>query len=228
VPALETALTPLDANRDRLGELMPQLSRALKPFIDKRTEVRATLDEAPGTLAALPPGLGEGERLVASLRRTATAATRTLPKAPAGLRSLTGLLTEGQEPLRRTDKLLAAVRPAVPGALKITSSVRPVLAPLQKLLVSTSEPLHTVAAHACDVVNFGETMRSMTGFAQPGPIGPLGQAQAFRLQLTLPLSADALGVKDETGHSVRDTAATMGPCRYLAKPYPQFNGGTGR
>ncbi|WP_354698885.1 hypothetical protein DSM112329_04583 [Paraconexibacter sp. AEG42_29] len=228
VPALDAAVAPLDRNRGKLGELMPAASAAVEPFIDRREEMRATLDEAPPALNALTPGLSEGERLVVSLRGAATAVNRTLPKAPAGLRSLTGLLKEGQEPLKRTDALLKEVPDAVPGALRITSSLSPVLTPLKNALQDASPPLKTIAEYRCDVVNFGTTMRSMTGFSQPGPTGPIGQAQAFRLQLLLPISAEPLGITDTTGFSTRDTAQSSGPCKFLAKPYVQFDGGTGR
>ncbi|MCW3041273.1 MAG: Mammalian cell entry related domain protein [Solirubrobacterales bacterium] len=228
LPALDAAVAPLDANRERLGAAMPQLSGALEPFIVKRKDLRETLDVAPPTLAALRPDLAEGTRLLASVRRAATAATRTLPGAPAGLHSLTALLKAAPVPLDRTNQLLKAVPAAVPGALRITSAVRPVLTPLRNLLTSASDPLHTVARYSCDVVNFGETMRSMTGFAQPGPDGPIGKAQAFRLQLLLPISAEPLGVKDTSGLLRRETMDQVTPCKYLAKPYPQFDGGTGR
>lgn len=227
LPALASAVAPLDANRGKLGALMPQLSGAVEPFIDKRTEMREALDVAPPTLAALRPDLGEGTRLLASVRRAATAATRTLPKAPAGLRSVTALLKAAPVPLQRTDDLLKTVPDAVPGALKITGALNPVLTPVRNFLTSTSGPLRHVAKYSCDVVNFGETMRSMTGFSQAGPDGPIGKAQAFRLQLYLPTSLDALGLADP-GKSKRETSAQVPPCKYVASPYPQFDGGTGR
>jgi virulence factor Mce-like protein len=227
IPSLASALAPLDRSRKQLGDLMPAASAAVQPFVDRRDDLREGLDEAPPTLAALTPGLQAGGRLLASLRGAATAASRTLPPAPAGLRSLTGLLTEGQEPLERTDALLREVRPAVPGALKITSALSPVLTPLRTMLQEASPSLHTVADYSCDVVNFGQTMRSMTGFTQPGPVGPIGQAQAFRLQLIVPVTLGPAGVK-ETGQAVqRETADQVTPCKYLAKPYTQFGGTTG-
>jgi ABC-type transporter Mla subunit MlaD len=221
LPALDAAVAPLDRNRAQLQQVTRVASDALQPFIDRRAQMRATLDEAPPALAALQPGLAEGTRLLAALRGTATAANRTLPRAPAGLRSLRGLLSEGQEPLRRTAKLLDAARPAVPAALKLTDALAPVLTPLKNLLTDSSEPLHEVAKYSCDIVNFGETMRSMTGYTQPGR-GVLGPAQAFRLQLVVPLAGDVLGYKDTSGHNIRE--AVVPPCKYLAKPYPQFTG----
>lgn len=227
LPALDAALAPLDRSRTPLARMSGVAADAVDPFIDRRTQLRATLDEAPPTLAALTPGLSEGTRLVASLRGAATAANATLPAAPGGLRGLTALLKEAGTPLDRTDSLLRAVKPAAPGVVKITDSLKPVLTPLRKLVENARQPLETVGRYQCDIVNFAEVMRSMTGFAQAGPTGPIGTAQAFRLQLILPLTGEPFGIPNPAGGpAVRDTAETAGPCKFLAKPYLQFNGTT--
>lgn len=224
LPALESAITPLDANREDLADLTTQTSDALEPFIDRRDETRATLDEAPPTLATLQPDLRAGTQLLASVRSLAGVANETLPPAPRGLRSLTGLLRDAEKPLDRTADLLDAARPAVPAALKITGAARPLLKPVTDMLGDLSPMLGSVSRYSCDIVNFALTMRSMTGFTQPGS-GPHGPAQAFRLQVVAPVSGDVVGLKDTSGRNRRD-AGPVTPCTYLAKPYPQFVGGT--
>jgi ABC-type transporter Mla subunit MlaD len=223
VPSLQSAVAPLDANRVELARLARTTADAVAPFADRRTQLRATLDEAPSSLAALRRGLGAGTGLVASVGAVAAAANGTLPNAPAGLRSLTGLLRESRVPLRRASALLEAARPAAPGALRITRALSPLLEPVREMLGDLSPILGHTARYSCDIVNFGLTMRSMTGYTQPGE-GPHGPAQAFRLQMVAPLSTDIVGVKDRSGFNKRDSVVK--PCTYLAKPYPQFVGGS--
>lgn len=224
IPALDAAVAPLDANRRPLARLMGTTADAVAPFIDRRAQVRETLDEAPPTLAAMTPGLQAGTRLVGSVHRAATAANGLLPAAPGGLRALTVLLRESRTPLQRTSDVLDAAKPAVPGALKITRALSPVLKPATGMVSELVPTLRNVGDYQCDIVNFGLTMRSMTGFTQPGE-GPNGPAQAFRLQLIFPLNPlDAVGYfKNAQGTSGRREAVVK-PCTYLAKPYPQFVG----
>lgn len=218
VPSLQAAVAPLDANRKQLARLTRATADAVAPFVDRRTQLRATLDEAPSSLAALRRGLGAGTGLLTSVRAVAAEANGTLPAAPAGLRSLTALLRESRVPLERASQLLEAARPAVPGALRITRALSPLLRPLRDMLGDLSPTLAHTARYSCDIVNFATTMRSMTGYKQPGE-GPHGPAQAFRLQMVAPLSTDVVGVKDTSGRNKRD--AVVKPCTYLAKPYPQ-------
>lgn len=226
VPSLESAMRPLDAERYRLVAMAPATSDAVEPFVDRREGVRETLDVAPAALTATRSGLAAGTRLVNRLGAAAVAADGTLAAAPAGLRGLTGLLRDSRTPLARAADLLEAAEPAIPGALRITDAVRPILKPLDAMLEQMSPTLRETARYECDIVNFGLTMRSMTGYSQPGN-GPLGPSKAFRLQLLFPLSGDVVGLKDESGFNKRDGVVT--PCKFLAKPYPQFvPGGSGR
>lgn len=219
VPALESAVRPLDRERRRLGDLASVTADAVEPFIRERGAVRETLDVAPVALTTTRSGLAAGTRLVTSLRGAAGVATTTLQDAPAGLRGLSALLAESRPPLAAATDLLEAAGPAIPGALRITDAVRPLLKPVDELLGNLSPILEETAPYECDVVNFAQTMRSMTGFTQPGR-GPKGPAQAFRLQIVLPLSGDVVGLKDESGNNVR--RGVVAPCTFLAKPYPQF------
>lgn len=225
LPALESAIAPLDANRHKLADMAGIAADAVEPIVDRRAEMRETLDEAPPALVALQPGLTAGTRLLASVRSAAGAATATLPKAPAGLRSLSALLRESRVPLRRASTLLDAARPAVPAALKITSALDPVLRPVKNMLAELSPILAEVGAYNCDITNFALTMRSMTGYTQPGE-GPHGPAQAFRLQSVIPLAGDAVGVRNTSTTDKRE--GIVKPCTYLAKPYPQGVPGGGR
>jgi hypothetical protein len=141
------------------------------------------------------------------------------------LRQLSGLLGDGPLALRRTDALLESARPAVPGALRITSSLNRVLPDIGALVEHGRPSLDVVARHGCDIVNLGGVMRSMTGFSQPGT-GPAGPLMAFRLQPVMPITTDPIGIGDPAGLLRRDGYPP--PCKYLSKPYPQFDARSGR
>lgn len=221
VPALSSAVAPLDENRDNLDDLTSVTADAVEPFIDRRAELRATLDEAPPAFSALVPGLTAGSDLLRSARSAASQASDTLADAPRGVRSLNAMLEESDRPLERASDLLDAARPAVPSALRITSALDPVLDPLEDVLEELSPTLEEVDRYSCDIANFGTTMRSMTGFTQSGT-GPLGPAKAFRALAVAPLSVDGFGVKDDSGLNRRESIVK--PCTYLSGPYPQFVG----
>lgn len=219
LPALESAVRPMDARRSELTDMMGVTADAVRPLAEEREAVREGLRRAPGALAAAQPGLAAASRLARSAQRLTAKANATLPPAPAALRSARALLAESPAPLRRTDALLRAARPALPGLTRIGDALRPVLQPVTELLGELRPTLGEVERFGCDIVNFGVVMRSMTGFTQPGPDGPVGNPQAFRLQVVAPLSTDIVGVKSATPFFKREG---LEPCKYLAKPYPQF------
>jgi hypothetical protein len=145
----------------------------------------------------------------------------TLPPAPAGLAGLSTLLHTSGQPLQRATQVLDAIPPAVPAVLQITDALSPVLDPVMRMMALATPTLQTAGRYGCDIKNFAATMRSMTGFTQPGADGPAGPPQAFRLQAIIPLSTDVFGVKDSTGELTRD--AVSPPCRYPPTPYTQLS-----
>ncbi len=225
VPSLESGLRPLDRERRELTALLRVGADAVEPFTTKRAELQETLDVAPAALSAMTAGLPAGTRLVASLRRASGAAETTLRPAPTALRGLRAFLAESRAPLRRTDALLRAAEPALPGITRITDALRPVLAPADGLLEGVHPIAQKTKPYVCDVVTFGITMRSMTGFMQPGD-GPFGPSQAFRLQLNLPTSGSVIGLKDPGELSTREPFGNA--CKYASKDYPQIVPGSDR
>jgi ABC-type transporter Mla subunit MlaD len=220
VPALDAAVTPLDANRANLSHLMQVTGDALQPFVSERVAVRATIAGAPAALAATTANVPAGLALVDSLRSVSGALARTLPAAPVGLTNLSQLLATSRLPMQRATALLRTVPAAVPGALRITGALAPVLPKLLRMVGLSTPTLDTVARYGCDVENFGVTMRSMTGFTQPGADGPAGPPQAFRLQAIIPLGGDALSIKNTTSELARD--AVSPPCEYGPSTYSQL------
>jgi hypothetical protein len=148
---------------------------ALEPFVDRRTSLRATLDAAPPALAAMDSGLAEGRLLLAAARSLAVAGSATLPRAPRGLRAATALLRAAPGPLRRARLLLGDLRPTVPAVLRLTSALDPALSPLRRGLTSLKPIVATLGAHGCDIIDFGDNMRSVLnqGIAGGGDIGPV-------------------------------------------------------
>jgi len=219
VPSLDSAMTQLAAVRSYAQPFMQAAGDALQPFVTERAATRATIAAAPPALSAADDGLRRGLRLLSSVLSLSMSAEQTLPLAPAGLRQLAGLLNDAQAPLRRAEPTVRQLLP--PAATNATTALlatEPVV-PRVKSGVDTARPiLGYIARYACDVINTGASLRSMTGFAQAGS-GPLGPAMAFRLQaVALGAGLQVLGIKD-TGFLSR--SAYEPPCRYLSKPYPQ-------
>lgn len=219
LPALASAVRPLDAERGAIAELTGTAADGLEPIVEQRDALQATLRDAPPAMRALRPGLVGGSRLLRAAQAVTHAANRTLPPAPAALRSTTALLRDSHRPLRQAKRVVDAAEPAVPAVLRLADAAEPVLDPLRDLLADLRPPLRELDRFSCDIINFGVVMRSMTGYTQPGPEGPLGQAMAFRLQVVAPLTTDIVGIKDPIGMLRREPPE---PCMYLAKPYPQI------
>jgi ABC-type transporter Mla subunit MlaD len=221
VPALDAAMTQLAAVRSYALPFMRYTGDALQPFVSERAATRATIAALPGTLSAAQNGLTRGLYLLSSIRDLSSAAARTLPFAPAGLTQLAGLLRDGQTPLRNLNPTVRTLLPpAADNATRALLATVPVL-PRVKSGVDTARPiLAYVGRYACDVINTGAVLRSMTGFAQPGS-GPLGPAMAFRLQaVAAPAGLQVVGIKDPI--QILTRSAYEPPCRYLSRPYPQL------
>jgi hypothetical protein len=105
----------------------------------------------------------------------------------------------------------------VPGALRLTAALSPVLRPLDRALSDLSPMLHEIAPYGCNYENFGAVLRSMTGYGGRGT-GPAGPAMAFRLQIVPSSPAVLGGAKDVTRMEKRD--GYYAPCKYLASSYP--------
>jgi virulence factor Mce-like protein len=174
-PALDRLALPVSEARDDIARGFSPTARALAPFGDRRAAVRRGLDEAPPALSAATDGLHTGRALLNSARSLALAVDQTLPGAPAALRATTRLLRDAPQPLRRARALLADLRPAVPAVLRVTDALSPTLRPLRSTLEDLLPIVQTLGDHACDLVDFGENMRSVLnqGIASGGQIGPL-------------------------------------------------------
>jgi ABC-type transporter Mla subunit MlaD len=219
LPSLRSAVEPLDRNRDVSAEFNDEVRRALAPFESERGAVRATLTAAPAALDATARGLADGQRLLGAVRGLSTEAQRTLPVATPGLRSLGALLQEGRAPVRAAAPLVRTLERAVPGVIGLGRALDPLLPRLDEALEKGTPIVDFVGERGCDIITFGTSMRSMTGFGQTGS-GPGGPAMAFRLQAFAPLTPDVLGVTDVTGQVKRDGYSP--PCRYPSTEYPQF------
>jgi len=219
VPSLDRAMAPLDRSRRNISAALPPLATALQPFIDERAAVRATLDKAPGTLAAADDGLRRGRRLLTSADALATAVHRTLPTVPVGLTQATALLREADTPLRRTDRLLREAGRTVPAVLALTRAASPVLKPLGAALDTLVPILDEVAPYKCDIVNVAIVFRSMTGFGIPGE-GPGGPPMMFRAALvpSPEILSQLGGVKLNPDLPTRN--AYPAPCTFKPTEYP--------
>jgi phospholipid/cholesterol/gamma-HCH transport system substrate-binding protein len=228
LPSLDQMTTALANSRVAIASTFGPAATALAPFVDRRGSVQSTLDAAPGALTAANAGLGQGESLLDAASALADAARVTLPDAPSGLQQATALLADTHPDLQRANSLLQAAQPAVPAALRVTASLKPLLAPLLKGLQNLIPMVNQIAPYGCNIENMGAVFRSMTGFGGTGT-GPHGPAMEFRLTVVPPGGLNFFGAKDTTPLTKRDGYPP--PCKYLASTYPSVGprsaGGSG-
>jgi virulence factor Mce-like protein len=214
LPRLDSGMDALAANRTGLTNLFAPANTALAPFATQRAQLRATLQDAPSALTTATAGLTQGTQLLGAVDTLAVAARSTLVDAPGALKQTNTLLTDaetpvsgGPTPLNGLNTLLKSARPGVDGALSITASLKPTLPYLKQTLTTFAPMVSYIGSYGCDLINFGETMRSMTGFGGTGAAesGPLGE---FRLQAVA--GVESLGLPET--NSVRNAYAA--PCQY--------------
>jgi hypothetical protein len=223
IPSLDSTMAPLAADRRYVRPGFTALAPAVTPFSSDRASVQATLDAAPATLASARSGLGRGLQLLSSVRSLATAASATLPPAPSALSDLSALLAAAPVPLHELVPDLHTRLPVTAGGVqRLLADARAKLVPLVNDGVNLVRPqLQYIGQHSCDFKNFAASMRSMTGFGQPGD-GPIGQAMAFRLDVPIPAGGEGLGL-DASGPLGLGLYKRVGyepPCTYLSRPYP--------
>jgi hypothetical protein len=217
VPSLAAAAGTLDRNKLAFGKLLRPAGAALEPFARAGDDVRDTLREGPSSLRAARAGLDAGRGLLAAVHGLSEAARPALARAPGALRATSLLLREARRPVGRARRLVDAVPPSVPAALRLTAGLRPVARPLVRTFDDLRTVADRVAPHQCDIVNFAAVFRSMTGFGGIGE-GPVGPAMQFRLQAAVTPPEEALGTTKLSGLVKR--IGYPEPCRFLATPYP--------
>jgi phospholipid/cholesterol/gamma-HCH transport system substrate-binding protein len=175
LPSIDRAAAAFQPAADDFAAGLAPAAAALEPLVDRRKQVRATLDEAPPALAAATPALVEARRLLAATRRLGDAARTTLPDAPAALRATSALVRDAPAPLRRTAGLLRTVRAAIPTVLRLGDRIAPVLAPLGHTLTTLRPVVGRLGRYGCDLDNFAENWRDFLGHGVPSgaDFGPL-------------------------------------------------------
>jgi virulence factor Mce-like protein len=217
LPAMNRMTTALSNAAPDIARLFSPTATALQPFVDQRSAVQQTLEQAPSALAAANAGLAKGKQLLGATSALANAANATLPAAPTALRAATALLADTHADLGKAAQLLDAAQPAIPAVLRLTGSLRPLLAPLRQGLNNLTPIARQVTPYGCNIKNLGAVFRSMTGFGGNGT-GPNGPAMEFRLTVVPGGGLSTLGGADPTGLTPRDGYPP--PCKYLASTYP--------
>ncbi|WP_354700104.1 hypothetical protein DSM112329_00367 [Paraconexibacter sp. AEG42_29] len=229
-PSLNSMMEPLAGVSPQLAAMLRPGADALRPFADRREDLRTTLDVAPGAMRTATGGLNAGTRLLAAAGNLSRAAHRTLPSAPRGLREASALLRkahaedDGGTPLERATSLLQTAEPTVPKVLDVTRSLKPVLPRLNEAIGELTPMVRYLGPYGCDIINTGVVLRSMTGFVGTGT-GPNGPSSQFRLQALA--GVEAIGLKDTKSLKT----AYHPPCQYLGHDFvvtPLTNLGKGR
>ena len=170
--------------------------------------------------APVQDGLGRGEKLVTAVRDLSTVASeQVLPQAPAAFRDLAVLLRDSRAPLRRSVPVLRRVGGLGLSLRRFILAVEKLVPDARVTLDNLRPVLKVVGDHKCDVVDSAVTLRSMTGWGQPGT-GPNGSPMAFRLQVFVPNGLEVAGITDTTGLLKRDGLEP--PCKYPQREYAQL------
>jgi virulence factor Mce-like protein len=149
ISATQGTLAAFDPVRDSLAAGFQPEAQALQPFASQGTSVRATLDQAPPTLAEVQNGLPPVTAMVAQLQGFATAATPTLTAAPAALNQTTALLSDAQPGLRNADATLHLAARAVSPTLTFLQTAQPALPQINSAIADVQPTVQYLAPRAC-------------------------------------------------------------------------------
>jgi len=191
IPSTNLAFSAFDDAREELSRSWRPTADALRPFVDRRTSVRATLAAAPASLQAAQSGLQRGRQLLDATASLARSVNAVLPSAPSGLRAASRLLVEGPAKLPATNRLLTGLEQTVDPTLATTKSLDPVLPQLRRAFDDVIPLNKEVGEHACDIEHYGAVFRSMLGLVSHGPDG----REQGQFRFTLVPTPDAVNNK---------------------------------
>lgn len=198
VAGSESAAGAADPVRETIREGFRLGSDALQPFADGGDDIRATLETAPGSLAAAREGLRATDPLLAEVRGLSRAALPALRPAPAGLNETSRLLRESRGGLRSLRTTLDTAEAATPPTLKLLETADPVLPSISTGLRTSLPLVDRFGAHGCDLGLFTRTWGSMLTFGVPGGRKDLGLITNLRL-LILSSEETVGGWKQKSG-----------------------------
>lgn len=167
VRSADTLTAALDPVRGALADGFAPEARALRPFKERGAALRATLERAPATLAALRGGLPSAERLVRAAGGLASDGRAALSAAPAALRETTRLLRDARAPLRHADETLALAQRAVDPTLSLLRTVRPLLPALDTAAGAVTPITQQLEPHGCDLAATFSGWADMTKWTTP-------------------------------------------------------------
>jgi ABC-type transporter Mla subunit MlaD len=213
VPAAQSLSAALAPVSGELASGFAPGARALGPLSAERASVQAALTLAPGALNTTRSGLAEADPLLAETAGFARAAVALTRIAPASLRQATALLQAAPQPLRAADPLARALSAAVPGTLKLTGGLDPLISPAVRALDHALPILTSVGARGCDFLGFVRNWRSLLGYGQAGggELGPSNYVMvgvAANADLASPSSAKPASLIGHDPYPSPCTAAT--------------------
>ncbi|HYF26605.1 MAG TPA: MlaD family protein [Baekduia sp.] len=214
VSGAESFVAALDPVRNDLARLFDEAGAALEPFAAEGPAVRRLLETAPGALDGTRRSLAATDPVLERAERFARATTSFTAAAPAGLTALTRVLRDGRAPLRSADRVLRDAGGAVAPVLRLTAALDPALPRLRRTLEDARTPARILGDYGCDIARFGQTWRSMIGYAAKGQFGELGPLAILRT--TLVISGGTSGVPNPTPGAKVD--GRIDPCEPVRGP----------
>lgn len=200
VPSALSAVEAVNPVRAELAGAMRPASRAFAAVADAGADVRATLDRAPATLAALKRGLDAATPLLTQTAGLARETVRLSRPAPRALRRTAALLRDSRPALHDTRVILGQLRGAVPPTLALLRAADPATGPTGRALRNGLPPVRELGGRTCDLTIMTRNWRSMLSFGSApdsgDPLGGLdddsglGQLNYVRLTFAIPPSGD--------------------------------------
>jgi ABC-type transporter Mla subunit MlaD len=183
VDGADGASLAADPVRDTIRRGFRDGADALDAFAKNGDGLRATLAEAPSSLATARAGLRDTEPFLREIRALSRTALPALEPAPAGLRSTSRLIRESPAGLKSARTTLQKAEDAVDPVLGLLAEVDPVLPSIRSGLASSLPIVDRLGAHGCDIGLFAKNWTSMLGFGVPGGNKDIGTINSLRLNV---------------------------------------------
>ena len=215
-PSLERLATASDPVRRQIATGFAPQARVLAAMTSRQANLDATVRTAAPSLSGIRTGLAETDSLLVQAQRVATAAHAALAGAPPAFREATALLREARAPLSSLRPVLLRADAAAPAVVRLARAADPLVPRIRHGLRSPVPLLDQVTARGCDIRHWGDSWRSMLGYAPQGTSGRLGALNVFRVTIQAVGKGELAG--GQTGRTAVDGYPP--PCSSLGERLP--------
>jgi ABC-type transporter Mla subunit MlaD len=205
VDGLERATAAVSPVRGRLAASFGPSAAALRIVTDARSDVRATLGEAPPTLESVRSTLPATGALVREIGGLSEDLRPLLRLAPVALEQGASLLHEGQAPVRRLETTLREIDGAVDPTVALLQRAKVELPDVDVTLTTPQELLTELGPRGCDARSF---------------FGNWADMDSYGTESTNRLRFEVVGPDVESVQGQKAPLAGLPTADFLQNPYP--------